>query len=133
MSSNLRPLGQKENSHTLCDCLFLVIHRSDRLLRLCLAYCTLNINVSRLFAKNDSLNRFLNAKTLRVRISALWGKKENSHTLCDCLFLVIHRRFEIEKSTFMRFYKMLQSLIYQQFQLSNILRPFIKTNQFSRK
>ena len=35
----------------------------DRLLRLRLAYCTLDINVSRLLAKNDTLYHFLNAKT----------------------------------------------------------------------
>ena len=36
----------------------------ERLLRLRLAYYTLDINVSRLFAKNNSPNCFLDAKTL---------------------------------------------------------------------
>ena len=63
-------------------------------IRIIISQCEWGIRIV-LLAKNSPPDCFLNAQTLASSNLRPFGQKENSHTLCDCSFLVIHRRFEL--------------------------------------
>ena len=84
---------KRKQPHICVAVSFLVTRTGiERLLRLRLAYYTLGINASRLLAKNNSPNCFLNAKTLSGSIPFSMNRaKRKKSTRCVLFFFLVTR------------------------------------------